>query len=132
MNSRQQLIEQIRQQSIQKRAQALREAAQRQGNNAPIAAAGASSSGGGQPAVTPTPPPALPGFIFRVDTSLGGESSFEIPTNSEYSYDYIATWTLVSDPSITGTETGLTGTSTITFPTGGIYDIEITGLFPAM
>jgi hypothetical protein len=48
MNQRQQLIEQIRQQSIQKRAQALREAAQRQANNAPIAnaAAGASSGGG--------------------------------------------------------------------------------------
>jgi len=48
MNQRQQLIEQIRQQSIQKRAQALREAAQKQASNAPIAAAaGASSSGGG-------------------------------------------------------------------------------------
>jgi hypothetical protein len=49
MNQRQQLLEQIRQQSIQKRAQALREAAQRQANNAPIAnaAAGASSGGGG-------------------------------------------------------------------------------------
>ena len=48
MNQRQRLLEQIRQQSIQKRAQALREAAQKQANNAPIAAAaGASSSGGG-------------------------------------------------------------------------------------
>jgi hypothetical protein len=48
MNQRQRLLEQIRQQSIQKRAQALREAAQRQANNAPIAnaAAGASSGGG--------------------------------------------------------------------------------------
>jgi len=50
MNGRQQLIEQIRQQSIQKRAQALREAAQRQFSNAPIA--GASSSGGGRRAET--------------------------------------------------------------------------------
>jgi surface protein len=59
--------------------------------------------------------------------------SFQIPTRPDlYSYDYTATWTLVSDPSITGTETGLIGTYTITFPSGGIYDIEITGLFPAM
>jgi surface protein len=129
MNQRQQLIEQIRQQSIEKRAQALREAARNQASNAPIAAAGASSSGGGRPAVTPS----LPGFIFRVDTILGdGMPTFEIPTNGSYTYDYTATWTLVSDPSITGIESGLTGTSTITFPSGGIYDIRITGLFPAM
>ena len=55
MNQRQRLLEQIRQQSIQKRAQALREAAQRQANNAPIAnaAAGASSGGGGRAACDP-------------------------------------------------------------------------------
>ena len=47
MNQRQRLLEQIRQQSIQKRAQALREAAQKQASNAPIAAAAGSSSGGG-------------------------------------------------------------------------------------
>ena len=47
MNQRQRLLEQIRQQSIQKRAQALREAAQKQANNAPIAAAAGASSGGG-------------------------------------------------------------------------------------
>jgi surface protein len=58
--------------------------------------------------------------------------TFEIPTSGDYIYDYTATWTLVSDPSTTGTETGLTGTSTINFPAGGIYDIEITGMFPAM
>ena len=49
MNQRQRLLEQIRQQSIQKRAQALREAAQRQASNAPIvaaAAAGAAAGGG--------------------------------------------------------------------------------------
>ena len=39
MNQRQQLLEQIRQQSIQKRAQVLKEAAQRQANNVPIAVA---------------------------------------------------------------------------------------------
>ena len=129
MNERQQLIEQIRQQSIEKRAQALREAARNQANNAPIAAAGASSSGGGRPAVTPP----VPGFIFRVDTLLGdGMPTFEIPTSGDYIYDYTATWTLVSDPSTTGAETGLTGDALITFPAGGIYDIRITGLFPAM
>jgi hypothetical protein len=49
MNPRQQLVEQIRQQSIQARAQALREAAQRQFSNAPIAGA---ASGGGRRAET--------------------------------------------------------------------------------
>jgi len=44
MNQRQQLLEQIRRESIQKRAQALREAAQRQAFNVPIA--GAVSGGG--------------------------------------------------------------------------------------
>ena len=44
-NSRHILIEQIRQQSIQKRTQVLKEAVQKQAMNAPIA--GASSSGGG-------------------------------------------------------------------------------------
>ncbi len=86
------------------------------------------------PPIPLPPPPPSQGFIFRVVTSLGGGMpSFQIPTRPDlYSYDYTATWTLVSDPSVTGTETGLTGTSTITFPSGGIYDIEITGLFPAM
>ena len=48
MNQRQQLIEQIRQQSIQARAQALREAAKNQANNSPIAAAAGAASGGGR------------------------------------------------------------------------------------
>ena len=81
----------------------------------------------------PVPPQPSQGFIFRVDTSLGdGNASFEIPTSGFYAYDYTATWTSVSGPPVTGTETGLTGTSTINFPFGGQYDIEITGLFPAM
>jgi surface protein len=81
----------------------------------------------------PLPPLPSQGFIFRVDTLLGdGNASFVIPTSGSYTYDYTATWTSVSDPSVTGTETGLTGTSTINFPFGGQYDIEITGLFPAM
>jgi surface protein len=68
-----------------------------------------------------------------VDTTEGnGNASFEIPTSGSYAYDYTATWTLVSDPSTTGTETGLTGTSIITFPSSGQYDIRITGVFPAM
>jgi surface protein len=80
------------------------------------------------------PPPPQPGFIFRVDTTLGdGNASFEIPTSGSYPYDYTATWTSVSDPSVTGTETGLTGNTTIVFPFFvSQYDIEITGLFPAM
>jgi hypothetical protein len=48
MNQRQQLIEQIRQQSIHARAMALREAAQKQANSTPIAAAAAGASGGGR------------------------------------------------------------------------------------
>jgi surface protein len=79
------------------------------------------------------PPPPVPGFIFRVDTTLGdGDSSFEIPTSGSYSYDYTATWTLVSDPSVTDTNSGFSGNCNIIFPAGGQYDIEITGLFPAM
>jgi hypothetical protein len=53
MNQRQRLLEQIRQQSIQKRAQALKEAAQRQANNAPIAAAAGAAGGGGGSAQCP-------------------------------------------------------------------------------
>lgn len=45
MNQRQQLLEQIRQQSIQKRAQALREAAQKAAFNTPIVGASGSGSG---------------------------------------------------------------------------------------
>ena len=73
MNQRQRLLEQIRQQSIQKRAQVLREAAQRQASNAPIvAAAGASSGGGGRRGCTERDgltmtwksPESLPGFTL--------------------------------------------------------------------
>jgi surface protein len=85
------------------------------------------------PPLPPLPPPPSQGFIFRVDTSLGdGYAFFEIPTSGEYDYDYTVTWTLVSDPSVVGEVVGLTGTTTIAFPFGGQYDIEITGLFPAM
>ena len=52
MNQRQQLIEQIRQQSIQARAKALREAARNQATTTPIAAAAGGASGGGSGART--------------------------------------------------------------------------------
>ena len=86
------------------------------------------------PPLPPLPPPPSQGFIFRVDTTLGdGNASFQIPTSGSYTYDYTATWTSVSDPSVTFTETGLTGNTTINFPFFvSQYDIEITGLFPAM
>jgi surface protein len=85
------------------------------------------------PPLPPLPPPILPGFIFRVDTSLGdGNATFVIPTSGSYPYDYTVNWTLVSDPSVTGTVSGLTGNTTINFPSGGQYDIRITGVFPAM
>lgn len=74
MNQRQRLLEQIRQQSIQKRAQALKEAAQRQANNAPIAnaAAGASSGGGGGSAQCP-PSAGIGLYIeFPLDDDLFG------------------------------------------------------------
>jgi len=68
MNQRQRLLEQIRQQSIQKRAQALKEAAQRQVNNAPIAA-GASSGGGGNAQCPPSA--GIGGYIkFEFDEFL--------------------------------------------------------------
>jgi len=89
MNGRQQLIEQIRQQSIQKRAQALREAARNQANNAPIAAAGASSSGGGRRAeVQCLPlgglsvsfiidPDGLPKFFLPETGTLNGKTLYQ-------------------------------------------------------
>ena len=52
MNQRQQLIEQIRQQSIQARAKALREAAQNQFSNTAVAGAAGGASGGGSGART--------------------------------------------------------------------------------
>jgi surface protein len=86
------------------------------------------------PPLPPLPPPILPGFIFRVDTTEGnGNVSLQIPTRSAlYSYDYTVNWTSVSDPSATGTVSGLTGNTTINFPSGGQYDIRITGIFPAI
>jgi len=65
MNQRQRLLEQIRQQSIQKRAQALKEAAQRQANNAPIAAAAGASSGGGGGGNAQCPPSAGIGLYLE-------------------------------------------------------------------
>ena len=70
MNQRQRLLEQIRQQSIQKRAMALKEAAQRQASNAPIvaAAAGASSGGGGSREASCTPELGIGGYVqFNFD-----------------------------------------------------------------
>jgi len=131
MNERQRLVEHIRQQSIQKRAQALREAARNQANNAPIAAAGASSSGGGR-RPTPIPPVDRP-FIIRVDSTLGnGLDSFVLKTNSSYSYNYDVTWTEVGSPANTGTLTGQTGDATISFPSPGQYDLRVSGQFPAI
>jgi hypothetical protein len=74
MNQRQRLIEQIRQQSIQKRAQALREAARNQANNVPIA--GAVASGGGRRVPSGCLPPG--GLMLTLDLSgfLGGTGRF--------------------------------------------------------
>jgi surface protein len=126
--------EKLRQMAWIKRDRMLFENASAASSSAAAAgAAGAGGGGGSGNRRSVTPPPPSQGFIFRVNTSLGnGNATFVIPTSGSYSYDYIATWTLVSDPSVTGSESGLTGTSTITFPSGGQYDIEITGLFPAM
>ena len=72
-NHRHILIEQIRQQSIQKRTQVLKEAVQKQAMNAPIA--GASSSGGGSSSSYPD----------RVSFSLGGEvAGFACNTKDMY------------------------------------------------
>jgi hypothetical protein len=73
MNGRQQLVEQIRQQSIQKRAQALREAARNQANNVPIA--GAVGGGGGRRVPSGCLPPG--GLMLTFDL-IDFEGTFRI------------------------------------------------------
>jgi len=76
MASRQEITERLRRESYAKRATALREAAQKQANNAPIsAAAGASSGGGGSSSSYPD----------RVSFSVGGEiAGFACNTKDMY------------------------------------------------
>ena len=77
------------------------------------------------------PPPAIP-FKFRIDTTLGdGLPQFNIPTSGGgYSYDVTAE--LVGSSTIYSYPVGQTGDYTLTFPIGGIYDITISGTFPAI
>ena len=60
-------------------------------------------------------------FVFTVNAL-----NFTIPINATYTYNYdIST----SDGQVI---TGNTGGTTINFPSSGVYDIEITGTFPAI
>ena len=76
--------------------------------------------------IGPTGPPISDSLIFSVKTDNTGTSAtnqFTIPTiGTGYAYDI-----RTSDGQ---TINGNTGNQTITFPTAGTYDIEITGLFP--
>jgi len=85
------------------------------------------------PPVPPPPPVDLP-FIIRVDSTLGnGLNSFVLKRNSDYgSYNYDVTWTEVGNPANTGTLTGQTGDATVNFPSAGVYDIAVSGQFPAI
>ncbi len=64
-------------------------------------------------------------FITVWKTTSDGES-ITIPTNSNYTYNYTVDW---GD----GTTTmGNTGDATHTYATAGEYDVNITGIFPAI
>lgn len=69
-----------------------------------------------------------PEFAIRVQTDATGgisqDNQFTIPTFSGEVYNYII------ETSDGQTLTNNTGDTTITFPSSGIYDIKITGLFP--
>ena len=70
----------------------------------------------------------VPEFEIRVQTDATGgisqDNQFTIPTFSGEVYNYII------ETSDGQTLTNNTGDTTITFPSSGIYDIKITGLFP--
>ncbi|MEC3881463.1 BspA family leucine-rich repeat surface protein, partial [Parapedobacter sp. 10938] len=74
-------------------------------------------------------------FITVWDTNNPGTSAtnqITIPTNAG-GYNYDVQWVSVADPTtILGSLTGQTGDVTITFPADGIYEVSITGDFPAI
>lgn len=60
---------------------------------------------------------------------MSQDNQITIPTvGTGYLYDVY--WENVDDPGVHGTETGVTGTLTLTFPEAGTYRVEITGDFP--
>ena len=74
-------------------------------------------------------------FITVWDTNNPGTSAtneITIPTNAG-GYNYDVQWASAADPTaILGSLTGQTGDVTITFPAPGIYEVSITGDFPAI
>jgi hypothetical protein len=61
---------------------------------------------------------------FSIDTSLGIGDSFTIPTIIGPAYNYSVRW---GDGSVS---TGVTGSTTRTYASSGVYNIEIKGEFP--
>jgi flagellin-like protein len=72
-------------------------------------------------------------FVMRVDSTNSGSTNsdqFEVSTGSG-SFDYNVSWEEVSG-SNSGENTSLSGDKTINFPSGGVYELSITGDFPHM
>src|SRR5690554_6687815 len=73
------------------------------------------------------------GFITTWKTNNSGSSEnyqITIPTNTtEADYNYNIYWSEVGNADNRGSATGITGDHTITFPSEGIYQVEITGDF---
>ncbi|TVR75922.1 MAG: BspA family leucine-rich repeat surface protein [Saprospirales bacterium] len=72
-------------------------------------------------------------FITTWQTDLPGQSEdhqITIPTNQFETYLYHVYWEEVNNPSNSGFVSGLTGDGTIDFPHPGVYQIQISGLFP--
>ena len=73
-------------------------------------------------------------FITTWDTNSSGfgisaTNQIAIPTTGG-GYNYDIYWEEVASPANNGTVSGITGNHTITFPSIGIYRVEISGIFP--
>jgi flagellin-like protein len=80
-----------------------------------------SGSGSGEP------------FVMRVDSTISantGGDKFKITTGSG-TFDYSVSWEEVGG-SNSGEQTGVSGDTTLNFPSGGVYELSITGDFPHM
>jgi hypothetical protein len=102
---------------------------------------GTSRSGGfpgppGTEPVYPEPPPPDPdaGFIIRIDTTKTGATSstqFRLPLVAATEYDFNVDWGDSSDDDIQGNGSTIPiAEYTHTYSSGGVYDIEITGVCP--
>jgi len=63
------------------------------------------------------------------NAGISGNDEINIPTSGS-GYNYDVYWEKVDDINVNGTETGINGDLTITFPSPGIYRVTITGDFP--